>query len=189
MSGDGFPDALWIPAHSDRFRVEESRSIDTIVLHITDGGTDKAEVTAKNAFGGPKYLQNGVWKSQASHYVIGRDGTVVQCVLHKNAAHHAGSANAHSIGVEHNARAAKDKKLTAAQYLKSAELVLWLCRLYGISPTRAHIRGHSEVDHGTSHSHCPGRALKWDTYMAAIHHVQEVAKGRTPMRLWSDDDV
>jgi N-acetyl-anhydromuramyl-L-alanine amidase AmpD len=189
MSGDGFPGALWIPAHKDRFRVQASRTVEEIVLHITAGGTDKAEVTARNAFGIPKYIQNGVWKSQAAHYVIGRDGTVVQCVLHKDIAHHAGPANEWTIGIEHNARAGKDKKLTAAQYLKSAELVVWLCQRFGLSPTRNSISGHSEVDPGTTHTSCPGKVLNWDTYMAAIYHVQEVARGHTPMRLWSDDDV
>jgi N-acetyl-anhydromuramyl-L-alanine amidase AmpD len=187
--GDGFPGVLWIPAHRDRFDVRESRVIDEIVLHITEGGADKAEVTARNAFGGPKYLQNGKWMSQAAHYIVGRDGTVVQCVRHKDRAHHAGPANDWTIGIEHNTRTGKDNKLTGAQYLRSAELVLWLCQKLGIPVDRNNISGHSEVDPGTTHTSCPGRVLKWDTYMAAIWHMQEVQAGRTPMRLWGDDDV
>lgn len=189
MSVDGFPGALWIPAHRDRFTVSQTRVIEEIVLHITEGGTDQAEVTARNAFGGPKYLQNGKWKAQAAHYIVGRDGTVVQCVQHKNIAHHAGSANGWTIGIEHNTRSGKDNKLTAAQYLKSAALVVWLCEKFHLPATRHTIVGHSEVDPGTSHSRCPGRVLNWDTYMAAIAHVQAAAGGQTPMRLWSDDDV
>src|SRR5690606_15444144 len=109
---DGFPGAVWIPAHSDRFTVRNTRVIEEIVLHITEGGTDKAEVTARNAFGGPKYLFNGVWKAQAAHYVVGRDGAIVQCVRHKDIAHHAGAANGWTIGIEHNTRTGKDNKLT-----------------------------------------------------------------------------
>jgi N-acetyl-anhydromuramyl-L-alanine amidase AmpD len=188
-SGDGFPDAKWIPAHKDRFTVPTTpRTIEEIVLHITEGGTGKAEITAKNAFGIAKYMQNGHWMAQASHYIVGRDGTIVQCVRHKDIAHHASGANPWTIGIEHNTTS-KDAKLTAAQYLKSAELVVWLCHRFGFPPTRNYISGHSEVDPGTSHSRCPGRVLKWDTYMAAIWHVQEVSQGRVPMRLWSDDDV
>lgn len=183
MSGDGFPGAEWIPAHADRFTVGNARNIEKIVLHITEGGTTDARVTAKNAFGIKKYLHNGVWKAQASHYVIGRDGTVVQCVLHKNIAHHAGGANRNTIGIEHNTRPS-DKGLTDKQYLKSAELVVWLGGQLGIRLNRHFIVGHSEADSGTSHSRCPQRALDWDTYMAAISHIQAVAQGRTPMRLW-----
>jgi N-acetyl-anhydromuramyl-L-alanine amidase AmpD len=189
MSGNGFPGALWIPAHSDRYTVRASRVIEEIVLHITEGGTDKAEVTAHNAFGGPKYLQNGKWMVQAAHYIVGRDGTVVQCVRHKDIAHHAGPANEWTIGIEHNTRTGVDNKLTAAQYLKSAELVIWLGTQLGLPTNRNFISGHSEADPGTSHSGCPGRVLKWDTYMAAIEHHRAGAEGRPNMRLWNDEDV
>jgi len=187
MSGDSFPGALWIPAHADRYMVKASRVIEKIVLHITEGGTADAQVTARNAFGGKKYLQNGVWKNQAAHYIVGRDGTVVQCVRHKHIAHHAGTANARTIGIEHNTRAGIDTKLTNAQYLKSAGLVVWLGQQLSIPMDRRYILGHSEADAGTSHSRCPGRVLDWDTYMAAIAHVQAVARGHTPMRLWDDE--
>ena len=130
---------------------------------------------------------------QASHYVVGRDGTVVQCVRHKDVAYHAGAANDWTIGIEHNTRAGKhtkDTKLTAAQYMKSAELVYCGCATSWASPPdRYHISGHSEVDPGTTHLSCPGRVLNWDLYMAAISDLQEIARGRTPMRLWNDNEI
>ena len=42
---------------------------------------------------------------------------------------------------------------------------------------------------GTTHPNCPGRVLNWDLYMAAISDLQEIARGRTPMRLWNDDEI
>jgi N-acetyl-anhydromuramyl-L-alanine amidase AmpD len=192
MSTDGFPGAIWIPAHTDRYARRESRTIEEIVLHITEGGTDKADITAHNAFGGPKYLQGGKWMQQAAHYIVGRDGAVVQCVRHKDVAYHAGPANEWTIGIEHNTRSGsklKDTKLTAAQYLKSAELVLWLCNMLGFSADRNHISGHSEADPSATHSSCPQRVLKWDTYMAAISDQRLIAQGGTPMRLWNDDEI
>ena len=142
MSSDGFPGAIWIPAHADRYARRESRVIEEIVLHITEGGTDRAEITAHNAFGGAKDLQGGKWMAQASHYVVGRNGTVVQCVRHKDIAYHAGPANEWTIGIEHNTRAGKhvkDTKLTAAQYMKFggacpvAVQQAGLCRRTGIT--------------------------------------------------------
>jgi N-acetyl-anhydromuramyl-L-alanine amidase AmpD len=192
MSTDGFPGAIWIPAHTDRYARRESRTVEEIVLHITEGGTDKADITAHNAFGGPKYLQGGKWMQQAAHYIVGRDGAVVQCVRHKDVAYHAGPANEWTIGIEHNTRSGsklKDTKLTAAQYLKSAELVLWLCNMLGFSADRNHISGHSEADPSATHSSCPQRVLKWDTYMAAISDQRLIAQGGTPMRLWNDDEI
>jgi N-acetyl-anhydromuramyl-L-alanine amidase AmpD len=185
MSGDGFPGATWIPAHADRYTVRSSRIIDEIVLHITEGGTTKAAMTAKRAFGIPKYLHNGKWKVQASHYIVGQEGEVVQCVRHKDIAHHAGGANEYTIGIEHNTLSS-DTRLTGKQYLSSAQLVVWLASHLGIRLNRHFIIGHSEADPGTSHSRCPNRVLDWDTYMQAIAHVQAVAQGRTPMRLWND---
>lgn len=61
--------------------------------------------------------------------------------------------------------------------------------MLGIAADRHHISGHSEVDPGTSHSSCPGLVLNWDLYMSAISDLQEIAQGRTPMRLWNDDDI
>jgi N-acetyl-anhydromuramyl-L-alanine amidase AmpD len=182
--GDNYPGAEWIPAHSDRYTVRGSRDIEEIVLHITEGGTDDARVTAKHAFGIPKYLHNGKWKRQAAHYIVGRDGTVVQCVLHKNIAHHVGPANEWTIGIEHNTRAGIDTTLTGRQYLNSAQLVVWLGKRLGLPINRHNVVGHSEADPDTSHSRCPGRVLNWETYMQAIEHVQAVAEGRTPMALW-----
>jgi N-acetyl-anhydromuramyl-L-alanine amidase AmpD len=185
MSGDGFPDAVWIPAHADRYTVRSSRIIEEIVLHITEGGTDDARITAKHAFGIPKYLHNGKWKVQASHYIVGRDGKVVQCVRHKDIAHHAGGANEYTIGIEHNTRPSHTQ-LTNKQYLKSAQLVVWLGAKLGVRINRLYVVGHAEADPSTSHKKCPERALDWNTYMQAIAHVQAVAKGQTPMRLWDD---
>jgi|HubBroStandDraft_6_1064221.scaffolds.fasta_scaffold358684_2 N-acetyl-anhydromuramyl-L-alanine amidase AmpD len=193
MAGNGFPGAVWIPAHPDRYTVKTSRQIDAIVLHATDGSAVDARVTAKNVFGSPKEwdASHGVWHQQSAHYIVGRDGTVVQCVLHKDIAWHANTESLTTIGIEHNARDPGDTKLSGIQYWKSAELVVWLGRHLGLPMDRWYIWGHSEIDPTSSHSRCPQRALDWDTYMLAIAEVQAVAGGRPrqqPMRLWTADD-
>jgi N-acetyl-anhydromuramyl-L-alanine amidase AmpD len=193
MAGNGFPGAIWIPAHPDRYRAQSSRTIDAIVLHATDGSAVDARVTARNVFASPKEWDaaHHAWQAQSAHYVIGRDGTVVQCVYHKDIAWHANEESLTTIGIEHNARGVGDNGLTGIQYWKSAELVVWLGKLIGIPMSRFYIMGHSEIDPGTSHSSCPQRVLNWDTYMLAINEVQADAEGRPraqPMRLWGADD-
>ena len=69
----------------------------------------------------------------SAHYIIGRDGEVVQMVLNADTAHHASQANSRSIGIEHNANKPtrsnpRDLPPTAEQYEASARLVAWLCR-------------------------------------------------------------
>jgi N-acetyl-anhydromuramyl-L-alanine amidase AmpD len=191
MAGNGFPGSEWIPAHPDRYTVKASRVIDGIVLHATDGSAVDARVTARNVFGSPKEWASGAWRQQSAHYIVGRDGTVVQCVLHKDIAWHANTESLTTIGIEHNARDPGDSTLTGIQYWKSAELVVWLGRMLAIPMDRWYIWGHSEIDPGTSHSGCPQRVLNWDTYMLALAEVQAAANGRPrlqPMRLWTADD-
>jgi N-acetyl-anhydromuramyl-L-alanine amidase AmpD len=190
MAGNGFPGVVWIPAHSDRYTVKASRKIDAIVLHATDGMAVDARVTARNVFSSPKEWAAGAWRQQSAHYIVGRDGTVVQSVLHKDIAWHANAESLTTIGIEHNARDPGDKTLTGIQYWRSAELVVWLGQMLALPMDRWYIWGHSEIDPGTSHSGCPQRVLDWDTYMLAIAEVQAAAMGRPPlqpMRLWTAD--
>jgi N-acetyl-anhydromuramyl-L-alanine amidase AmpD len=186
MSGDGFPGVEWIPAHADRYAVRNSRTIDAIVLHCTDGKAVDARQTARNVFAMPKeVLSDGKVRAQSAHYIVGRDGTVVQCVRHKDIAYHANTENPTTIGIEHNARDPGDTTLTDIQYWKSAELVVWLGQKLGLPMDRWYIWGHSEIDPTTSHRTCPQRALDWETYMQAIADVRAASQGQPSMRLWS----
>ena len=182
---DGFPGVEWIPAHKDRFKVQTSRKIDALVLHCTDGKASDARQTARNVFGSPPEIgADGKLKSQSAHYIVGRDGTVVQCVKHKDIAFHANLENDSTIGIEHNARDPGDTTLTDIQYWKSAQLVVWLGRQFSLPMDRWYIWGHSEIDTTTTHRTCPQRALDWNTYMQAIADVQAAAAGHPSMRLW-----
>jgi N-acetyl-anhydromuramyl-L-alanine amidase AmpD len=185
MSGDGFPDVIWIPANPQRYFKMASRTIDAIVLHSTDGTAIDAQQTARNVFASPPEIgSDGKPRQQSSHYIVGRDGTVVQCVRHKDVAYHVNAENPTTIGIEHNARSPQDTTLTDIQYWKSAQLVRWLCKTVGIPMDPWYIWGHSQIDPGTTHSSCPQRALNWDTYWQALNDAQAVEQGRTPMRLW-----
>ena len=163
MSGDGFPGVEWIPANPRRFREMNSRTIDAIVLHCTDGGAVDARQTARNVFASPPEIVNGKVHSQSAHYIIGRDGIVVQCVRHKDIAWHANAESLSTIGIEHNARATGDTTLTGIQYWKSAELVVWLSKKLSIPIDQYYIMGHSDIDLTTTHKSCPQRVLDWDT--------------------------
>jgi N-acetyl-anhydromuramyl-L-alanine amidase AmpD len=191
MSGDGFPDVEWIPAHPTRFKVMEKRKIDAIVLHCTDGGAVDARVTARNLFASAPEIVHGKPEFQSAHYIVGRDGTVVQCVRHKDIAWHANIESLSTIGIEHNARAIGDTTLTGIQYWRSAELVVWLSKKLSIPIDQYYIMGHSDIDLTATHKSCPQRVLDWKTYWLALAEVQADAAGRPrahPMRLWTADD-
>ncbi len=146
-------------AASGNFRaVSGTRTIDRIVVHITDGGA--------NINGTIGWFKNPAAKV-SSHYVIGQDGEIVQMVAHNDVAWHAGSANGTSIGIEHVANT-KGLTPTAAQMCASAALVTWLCDQYGIPADRAHILGHAEADGKTTHKACPNAVWDWVYYMDMI---------------------
>jgi uncharacterized protein YycO len=147
------------------FRVPAApRTISRVVIHITDGGS--------NINGTIGWFQNpvnadGTPRRVSAHYVVGRDGEVVQMVEHANVAWHASSANGDSIGIEHCANT-RGLNPTPAQYCGSAALVRWLCDTYGIPIDRDHVLGHSEADPRTTHTGCPNAVWDWSHFMGLV---------------------
>ena len=148
--------------------------VDLIVVHVTDGGP--SAINTANYFAG---------NARASaHFVVGQDGTVIQCVPIDKSAWHAHGANSHSIGIEHCAYTESEAMraggtvlpLTPVQLAASAELVRWLCDKFGIEPSLDTIKGHKAADALTDHDDCPegvtdpdgNRGWPWDTYLAMI---------------------
>ncbi|MBW8851355.1 MAG: N-acetylmuramoyl-L-alanine amidase [Xanthomonadales bacterium] len=147
------------PAHPGNYRaVSGTRTIDRIVIHITDSGANISSPI--------NWFKNPAAKVSA-HYVIGQDGTIVQMVAHNDVAWHAGAANGTSIGIEHVANT-RGLAPTAAQMCASAALVTWLCDTYGIPADRQHILGHAEADGRTTHTACPNAVWDWAYYMDMI---------------------
>ena len=96
--------------------------IDHIVVHYT---------TSRNIEGTITHFKTGAPRTSA-HYIIGRDGKLVQMVPDNDTAWHAGSGamNRRSIGIEHVA--APGDEITPAQGATSAALIGWLMAHYGI---------------------------------------------------------
>lgn len=162
------PPVTWAPPGGHNFTAALHRKITTIVIHVTDGGSLPGNVS---------WLIDD--KSEASaHYVVSRDGEIVQLVPLHDIAWHSGNAkvNAHSIGIEHVGETYGPDGFTAAEYRSSARLVAWLVRRYGIPVNRAHIIGHSQVpdpDHpgeygGADHHTDPGPHWKWGYYLRLV---------------------
>lgn len=159
------------PANSKNFHaVRGTRTINRIVIHITDGG-GKLDGTV-SWFKDPS-------ARVSAHYIVGQDGEVVQMVKHNDVAWHASSANSDSIGIEHEARSPHewDKKLgrtdpglmpTTQQYCASASLVNWICNQFNLPLDRTHILGHSEADPNNPHPDCPNGVWDWDYYMGLV---------------------
>lgn len=94
------------------------------------------------------------------HYLVGRDGTVYQCVAEQRRAWHAGvshyaghtDVNGISIGVSFSNRQ-DGEAFPPAQIAAGGALVADLCARWGIDP--AHITTHAEVAPGRKHDPGP----------------------------------
>ena len=97
--------------------------IDHIVVHYT---------TSRNIEGSISHFKHGTPETSA-HYIVGRDGALVQMVADTHRAWHAGNSrmNARSIGIEHVA--ARGDKIADDQARTSLALIRWLMAEYEIS--------------------------------------------------------
>jgi N-acetyl-anhydromuramyl-L-alanine amidase AmpD len=167
------PSLTWIRgegSYTKASRSPKSHTIDTIVIHATDGGSLVGNV----------WWLSGGHSHASAHYVISRDGSIVQLVHLSDIAWHAGNwkVNCRSIGIEHVGGTYDPAGFTMDEYRSSARLVAWLVRRYDIPVDRQHIIGHSQVpdpNHpgeygGRDHHTDPGPHWRWSLYMNLIRH-------------------
>ncbi len=134
------PALTWVRgdgSYTKASRTSASHVIDTIVIHATDGGSLLGNV----------WWLSGGHSHASAHYVVSRDGSIVQLVHTSDIAWHAGNkkVNRHSIGIEHVGETYDPAGFTIEEYRSSARLVAWLARRFGIPVDSTHIIGHSQV--------------------------------------------
>jgi N-acetylmuramoyl-L-alanine amidase len=165
------PAVTWVRgdgSYTKASRSAKSHTIRTIVIHATDGGTLSGNV----------WWLSGGHSHASAHYVISRDGSIVQLVHLSDIAWHAGNwkVNAHSIGIEHVGDTYDPAGFTTDEYVSSAKLVAWLVRRYGIPVDREHIIGHAQVPDpddprlfgGSDHHTDPGPHWRWGYYLNLV---------------------
>ena len=147
-----------------------SAGVDRIVIHVTEGGF----------WGSVSWLRNSRSRG-SSHFVVSREGEIVQLVNLADVAWHAGDnwTNWHSIGIEHEGYT-KRGGFTEAEYESSARLLAYLSARLGIPLDRRHVIGHNEVPDpdgtgrgGFDHHTDPGRHWRWRHYLALARKYAE----------------
>jgi N-acetyl-anhydromuramyl-L-alanine amidase AmpD len=128
-------EVLWLRSANHTSSARGIKSVDRIVLHVTEG----------SFWGSVRWLRNHR-SHGSSHYVISRGGDIVQLVSTSDVAWHAGNrwVNLHSIGIEHEGFTRRGG-FTQAQYEASAKLVAYLAARAGMPVDRRHVIGHDEV--------------------------------------------
>lgn len=121
-----------------------------IVLHYTTVSTIPGTIS---------WFKNPASRVSA-HYLVGRNGELVQFVSDDRKAWHAAGANSDSLGIEN--AAAPGQRLTEAQEEKLVELLKYLVAEYKIPLTN--ITAHRFIGNNTS---CPGDLWKSKGELAA----------------------
>ena len=152
-------EAAWQTGGAAGVRVKETylsfRSLtnreqtDVIILHHI--GNTNADVSAATVH--QWHLANG-WAGIGYHYLIRKDGTIERGRPRDTVGAHCYGENWHSIGVNIVGNFETNEP-TAAQIEAAERLVAVLCRLYGLRPSGATIKGHRDFN-ATA---CPGENL------------------------------
>ena len=202
-----YPLAIWDPAAECNFS-DRTNPVSAVVIHDAEGSYAGCISWFKNC------------DAQVSaHYVIrSSDGQVTQMVREADKAWHARSANAYTIGIEHEGYASNPDYFTDAMYRSSADLVHNICSRYaaidghrtfyrdvldngthlnsglhdlGGEDACTKIRGHQ---HYPDQSHTdPGPYWDWNYYYKLINEgtsatVLEGEAGRLDHRNYGDDE-
>ncbi len=160
------PPLVWLKGEGNYTKSHRHpESIDRIVIHVTEGAF----------WGSVRWLQSPRAHA-SSHYIIARNGRIVQLVHLSDIAWHAGNwkVNSHSVGIEHEGYTYGSEGFTDAQYQSSARLAAWIARRSLLPIDRKHIIGHADVPApgggrgGSSHHTDPGPHWSWRRYLQLV---------------------
>ena len=112
--------------------------IKNIVIHWV-GNAGSTAIANRNYFESLK--DKKIYAS--SHYIIGLEGEIIQCVPESEIAYHGNHANSYSIGIE-NCHPDWEGKFNSKTYTSLVELCADLCKRYELDPSVALIR-HYDV--------------------------------------------
>lgn len=187
--GPDYAPALWVPAPECNYDARP-KPVSGVVIHYTEG----------SYAGCISWFQNCDAQVSAHYVIRSHDGQVTQMVREADRAWHARSANAYTIGIEHEAYGDVASFFTPAMYASSANLVRDICSRYeaidghrtfytdtlddgtalntglwnlGGEESCIQIRGHQHYP-GQSHTD-PGPYWDWNYYYKLINEGTPIA--------------
>lgn len=176
------PPVTWVRGEGSYTKASRTpQATECIVVHVTEGGFD-----------GSVHVLTGGRSHASAHYVVNRDGQIMQLVHQSDIAWHAGNAriNKESVGIEHVGLTYDAAGFPRAEYVASAKLAAWIARRALMPIDRAHFIGHSEVPDpfeprrrgGSDHHTDPGPYWNWKLYLRL---VRTYASGSLPLQIRS----
>jgi len=166
-----YPDAIWLPAASCNYS-GRTLAVSHVTVHTTQGSYAGAISWFRNCSAGV-----------SAHYLVrSSDGQITQMVRESDKAWHAGSANGHTVGIEHEGFVEQpDAWYSAPMLLASSALAHAILATHGIAPrvydgsrgwnavlpeADYNVKGH--VNHaGQTHTD-PGAGWDWERYRRMV---------------------
>jgi hypothetical protein len=168
------PPVVWLKGEGNFTKAHRPiQSIEKIVVHVTEG----------SFWGSVRWLKSPRAHA-SSHYVVSRNGKIVQLVHLSDIAWHAGhwGTNEESVGIEHEGFTYGPSGFTDAQYRASARLAAWIARRSLMPIDRRHLIGHRDVPDGrggrggSSHHTDPGPRWNWARYVRLVRQYAGVVR-------------
>jgi len=153
-AGGKYPKPIVQRIDSDHYYSRDAYSIKMIILHNTEVSLDSTI----------RHFQDPTHPRTSAHYIVGRNGKIVQMVQDNVAAWHAGDIkiNKESIGIEHEATD-EQRGFTPEQEKSSIALIKSLMETYQI--TIDNVKPHALVDTMAGGTDCPrllwGESQNW----------------------------
>lgn len=160
------PEVTWMPSPNFDAR-PDGTAIDMIVIHDTESPGVRDARTIWNHFATPK-------SRVSAHYIIGKDGEIVQCVPDELRAWHCGESyykgrdhlNDSAIGIELVNAQTGDDPFTNAQYHSLVRLVAYLVNEYHVPLDR--IVGHKDITLKPEIKKDPARNFSWSRLLGGV---------------------
>ncbi|HWU51523.1 MAG TPA: peptidoglycan recognition family protein [Tahibacter sp.] len=170
LQSTDYAPALWVASPYYHAR---SLAVSAVAIHTMQG----------SYAGSISWFQNNP-NSVSAHYLIrSSDGQVTQMVRESQAAHHIGSENSYTLGIEHEGYVNNASWYTTAMYNASAALTRHFCARYSISCASAYngpahsgvvvlsssirIKGHQHFPNNTHVD--PGINWDWPRYYGLLN--------------------
>lgn len=162
--------ALWVTSPYYHAR---GQSISAVAIHTMQG----------SYAGSISWFQNNPYSVSAHYLIRSSDGQITQMVREAQAAHHIGSQNGYTLGIEHEGYVNNASWYTTAMYNASAALTRHFCSRYGIPcssayngaahsgivvlPAATKIKGHQHFPDNTHTD--PGINWDWRRYYGLLN--------------------
>jgi N-acetyl-anhydromuramyl-L-alanine amidase AmpD len=169
--------ALWVASPYNSAR---SAAASAVTIHTMQG----------SYAGSISWFQNNPYSVSAHYMVRSSDGQVTQMVRESRAAHHVGSHNGYTLGIEHEGYVSNASWYTTAMYTASAALTRHFCARYAIPCTAAFrgpatsglnllstsikVKGHQHYSNQTHTD--PGQYWDWSRYYNLLNPAQSVTR-------------